>query len=298
MIGQNLIDQLLNIGVEEIMSIDIIPLENFRYRRIVTHLVDVSNREKIPRLITTFEPEYIFHLAAHFANQNSVEHPFSDAETNVTGTINILETLKELHCVKKFIYASSSCLYSDNLSMVEEASLYPFETPYAITKFAGELYTRFYSSHFGVPCVSIRIFNTYGPGEYPGRYRNVVPNMIHSAIFGLPITITGDGDDSRDFTYISDTVQLLLKSAVSKYISGEVFNGGTGVATRIIDLVNHIRGVTNSKSEIRFTERRAWDHVKSRLSDITKAKRDLGYSPEIGLRDGLIETTKWMMRHV
>lgn len=294
MIGQNLIDQLVNIGVEEIVSIDILPLEKLISPRIVTHLVDVSNREKIPRLITRFEPEYIFHLAAHFANQNSVEHPFSDAETNIIGTINVLESIKQLSNLKKFIYASSSCLYSNSTTMHEEASVYPVETPYAISKFAAELYTKFYSTHFNIPSVSIRIFNTYGPCEYPGMYRNVIPNMISCALKGEPITVTGDGEDSRDFTYVSDTVKLLLMAAGSKYRDGRIFNGGTGIGTKIRDLAQMIIDESGSRSKIVYVERRNWDHVKCRLSNIKRAKQDLGYSPKVSLAVGLRKTIKWL----
>jgi UDP-glucose 4-epimerase len=139
---------------------------------------DISNREKIRRHVQIINPDFVIHLAAHFANQNSVDYPVSDTMANIIGTINILEAVREIGGTTKFVYSSSSCVYGGSSNMNENAPLNDFETPYAISKYAAELYVRFYARHHGLPSVSIRVFNTYGPGEMPGPYRNVIPNFI------------------------------------------------------------------------------------------------------------------------
>jgi UDP-glucose 4-epimerase len=255
---------------------------------------DISNSEKLGVLIKSIEPTHVFHLAAHFANQNSVDYPRSDAQTNIIGTINLFEALRETAALQKVVYASSSCVYGDAPIMSESVPLPAFETPYAITKYVGELYAKYYADLHQIPTVSIRIFNTYGPGEAPGQYRNVIPNFINLALDGKPITITGDGLETRDFTYVEDTVDLLLRASASHYVDGEIFNGGTGIETAIIDLTKLILFLTESRSEIKFVPRRSWDQISSRKADNEKSRVCLGYRPQTSLEQGLVPTIEWI----
>lgn len=257
---------------------------------------DVSNAEKLGKLIKKIAPTHVFHLAAHFANQNSVDFPLSDAQANILGTINLFESLRGLNSIDKLVYASSSCVYGHAPTMCEDAAVSAFETPYAISKYAGELYARYYAEVHKIPAVSIRIFNTYGPGEAPGQYRNVIPNFINLALDGSPITITGDGSETRDFTYIEDTVDLLLRASVSEFAGGEVFNGGTGVETRISDLAELVVRLTESKSKIIHVPRRNWDQIPNRKADNRKSRTLLGYDPKTPLEKGLVPTINWISR--
>jgi UDP-glucose 4-epimerase len=255
---------------------------------------DIVNSEKIGVIIKKIAPTHVFHLAAHFANQNSVDFPLSDAQTNILGSINLFEGLRNVKNLKKVVYASSSCVYGHAPQMSETSQLTAFETPYAITKFVGELYAKYYSELHKIPAVSLRIFNTYGPGEAPGAYRNVIPNFINLALAGLPIKITGDGNETRDFTYVGDTVDLLLRAAASQFREGEIFNGGTGIETKISDLAELIIRLTGSRSEICYLPKRTWDQIPNRKSDNRKSKELLGYDPKIGLVDGLVPTIDWV----
>jgi UDP-glucose 4-epimerase len=255
---------------------------------------DICNQEKISNTIKAIKPTYVFHLAAHFANQNSVDYPSSDAATNIGGTINLFESLRQTSSVKKVVYASSSCVYGNRENMSEDENIGMLETPYAITKFSGELYAKYYSDVQKIPSTIVRVFNTYGPGEAPGRYRNVIPNFINNAISGLPLVITGSGNALRDFTYVTDTSKILMLAALSEYSNGEVFNGGTGIGTKIKDLAEIIIRATQSKSKISYQDARSWDHVVNRCSNINKSKLLLKYNPSISIEEGIEMTIPWI----
>tara|TARA_Y100000593_G_scaffold53909_1_gene100886 strand:- start:2292 stop:3239 length:948 start_codon:yes stop_codon:yes gene_type:complete len=294
-IGCNLTNHLLDSGVKTIHIIDDLSSGNKEFLpiddRIIFNHCDISNFEKY-NFIFPKDVDYVYHLAAHFANQNSVDYPLSDAKANIMGILNTLEIVKELN-IKKLIYTSSSCVYGDSKVMKETDYIYPFETPYAINKFAGELYVKFFSHFYNIPSLSVRIFNTFGPYELDGKYRNVIPKFINRALKNKDIFITGDGNETRDFTYIDDTIDLLIKMTLSNIDDGDVFNSGTGNPTKIIDLANSIIKICESNSKIVFKERRNWDKVTDRLSNINKSKEKLNYNPSVKLEEGLMKTIKW-----
>lgn len=292
MIGRNLITELVKKEPKKIIVLDNFSSgnrESFDNNIILQH-INIYDREKVFKYIPD-DTNYVFHLAAHFANQNSVDHPMADVNTNVIGTVNIYERCKELKYLKKVVYTSSSCVYGNQIGMSLDSYIYPHETPYAINKYTSELYTKYYSAFF--PSVSIRIFNTYGPWEKPGEYRNVIPNFIHKAVNNLSLNITGSGNEKRDFTYVTDTITLIIKMAESDINDGSFYNGGTGVGTTILKLATKIIELTNSQSTITYTERRDWDKIETRLSDIQKTIKTFNYKPEIKLEDGLKKTIDW-----
>lgn len=294
-LGYNLIETLL---LNEDVHINIIDdlssgSTNFSDKVSYTH-IDISNIEKVASFFKTYHPNIIFHLAAHFANQNSVDHPISDVQTNIIGLINIFEAQRTNQFLDKIIYTSSSCVYGNIENMTEDTPVSPYDTPYAINKLVGEMYCKYYALIHGMPVVCARIFNSYGPGEMPGKYRNVIPNFIYNALHDLDITITGTGDETRDFTFVMDTIGLLVELANSEFKGAEVFNGGTGRKTSIKFLTEKIIFLTKSNSKILFTGARNWDHVKDRCSDITKSLENLQYNPKVSLDDGLKATIEWL----
>lgn len=294
-IGINLVDKLLENSSNEIHVIDNLSAgaANNTSKVQFSHL-DISNSEKVHSFFNNYQPDFIYHLAAHFANQNSVDHPISDVETNVIGVINLLETQKTNKLLKKFIYASSSCVYGNSNEMSEKTVISPYDTPYAINKYVGELYGKYYAEIHKIPLVCARIFNSFGPGELPGQYRNVIPNFIKKALLNEDIVITGSGDETRDFTYVNDTVSLLIKLSDSSFNNAEIFNAGTGIKTSINYLANKIIELTNSNSKIIYKEARGWDHVKNRCSDISKSVQYLNYNPSSDFERGLNDTIKWI----
>lgn len=296
-IGNNLVRKLLAQQVANIVIMDnqssgmavFLPDDP----RITFVGMDIDKMDKLNFVINQHEFDYVFHLAAHFANQNSVDHPFSDIQTNIVGTVSLLEILKFHKSLKKFVYASSSCVYGTAEQMNEQAYIYPSETPYSINKFTAELYTQYYAHLFHVPTVSIRIFNTYGPYEMAGKYRNVIPNFIEKALNGEDLIITGTGKETRDFTFVEDLIDLMLTAALSPSKEGEIFNGGTGQKTEIKAMAEIIKSVTSSSSNIIFKPARNWDKVKDRVSDLSMSQKVLNYQPKVNIQEGLEKTIKW-----
>jgi len=241
------------------------------------------------------KPEIIFHLAAFFANQNSVDYPEKDLWTNGFGTLKALE-YSRLTGVKRFIYASSGCsIYGSNapLPLKEEFMSMNLSTPYQITKMLGELYCNFFYNHYGLPVVKTRFFNSYGPGEVPGQYRNVIPNFIYWAIKGMALPITGSGEETRDFTYVMDLVNGLLRAGYYEQAIGQEFNLASGKETRIVDLANMINEAVGNTAGVKYVNRRKWDTKSCLLASIEKAKELVGYEPETEFKDGLMNAIDW-----
>lgn len=261
-----------------------------------SHVFDIRDTDKLDSIFQDGQIDVVVHLAAHFANQNSVEFPITDLDVNVKGTLEILKQCRAHGSV--FIYASSSCVYGQKPGKLsEDLPIDDLHTPYAISKYGGELYTKFYATHFGVPSLSLRFFNNFGPNEGPGQYRNVIPNFIARALRGEPLVITGSGEETRDFNYVENTaraVSLATQDRLSGNNDYNVFNVGTGKTTTILALAEKIKSLTNSASEVQILgERRSWDHAISRCANIDAISNSLGYEVRIGLDEGLSQTVSW-----
>ncbi len=245
------------------------------------------------------KPEYVFHLAAHFANQNSVDNPEIDLMVNGMGILKVLE-YAQLVDIKRFVYSSSGCgVYGlDSVMPFEEHDTsISLHTPYQVTKLIGELYTNYFHNLYKLPIVNARFFNVFGPGEVPGRYRNVIPNFFYWAMNGQPLPITGDGTETRDWTYVDDIIRGLLAMGVVEEAIGEAFNLGSAKEHRVIDMANMVNKLTGNEAGIVFAERRNWD-VKCRLlSSVEKAKRVLGYAPQMKFEDGLGNVHRWFINN-
>jgi len=236
----------------------------------------------------------VFHLAAFFANQNSVDHPRHDLHTNGLGTLTTLMWAKGCGA-QRFVYASAGCSIAGHgidAPIREDMPVsLALDTPYQITKTLGEFYCNYFNAQ--VPAVRCRFFNSYGPGEVPGPYRNVIPNFIWRALHGEPLVITGTGEETRDFIYVDDLVTGLLAAAEATGAPGEAFNLGTGIQTRVIDLAEIVIKACRSTSRIEFAPRRPWDRSIHREADISKAKSVLGFQPTVGIREGVERTVDW-----
>ena len=168
----------------------------------------------------------VFHLAAFFANQNSVDYPEKSADVDIIGLIKLLE-YSRLAKVERFLYASSGCaIYGSygKMPLEEDYISMHLTTPYQVNKMTGEMYCNFYNHHYNFNTVNCRFFNSFGPGEVPGQYRNVIPNFIYWAMKKQSLPLTGTGEETRDFTYVLDLVQGLIKAGYYKSAIGENFN--------------------------------------------------------------------------
>jgi len=170
-------------------------------------------------------------------------------------------------------------------------------TPYQITKMLGELYCNFFQHQYEVPCVKTRFFNSYGPGEIPGQYRNVIPNFIYWAMGGKALPITGTGEETRDFTFVGDIVDGLLRSGVMKDAIGEEFNLASGREIQIKQLAEMINKMTGNKAGINFAPRRKWDTKSRILASVDKANKLIGYRPNTTFDEGLPQAIDWFKKN-
>ena len=254
--------------------------------------------ENILRRVFKEEIDIVFHLAAYFANQKSVDYPLVSADVDISGLIKLLDYSK-IAKIEKFIYASSGCaIYGSypRLPLKEEFISMHLTTPYQINKMAGELYCNYYFHQYEIKIVKCRFFNSYGPGEVPGQYRNVIPNFIFWAMNNQPIPITGTGNETRDFTFVLDLVQGLIKGGYYEKAVGQEFNIASGKEIKIIELANMIIKKLDSKSNMVFKEKRKWDTKPRLLASIKKAIELIGYHPIIKFEDGIDLTIEWFRK--
>jgi len=241
------------------------------------------------------DPSIVFHLAAFFANQNSIDYPETSADVDVLGQIRLLEYAR-LSKVERFVYASSGCaIYGSypKLPIKEDFISMHLTTPYQINKMTGEMYCNFYLHHYDLKTVNCRFFNSYGPGEAPGQYRNVIPNFIYWAMKGYSLPITGTGEETRDFTYVMDLVQGLIKAGYEERAVGANFNLASGKELQIKDLAQIVNEATGNPSPINFRERRKWDTKPRLLACIEKAEQLIGYRPFVEFQEGFKENIEW-----
>jgi len=241
------------------------------------------------------KPQVIFHLAAFFANQNSVDYPQRDLMTNGLGSLLVYQ-YAHISGIERLVYASSGCsIYGSTAPMplAEDFTSLHLSSPYQITKMLGELYGNFYYNHYGLPVVKTRLFNSYGPGEVPGQYRNVIPNFIYWALSEMPLPFTGDGDETRDFTYVMDIVDALLRAGYLEAAIGQEMNIASGEETNILQMAERINQLTGNRAGIIHIPRRIWDTKKRLWASIDRARDLLGYQPSLEFEQGLQATIDW-----
>ena len=255
---------------------------------------DIRNDIDLKRVFRE-KPSIVYHLAAFFANQNSVDYPESSADVDINGMIKLLD-FSQFTNVDKFIYASSGCaIYGSygEMPLKEDFISMHLTTPYQINKMAGEMYSNFYFHHYGLSTINCRFFNSFGPGEVPGQYRNVIPNFIYWSMLGKSLPLTGTGDETRDFTYVLDLVQGLVKAGYYEDAIGQAFNLASGEETKIKDMIKAVNTATGNNEEITKYPARKWDTKKRLLASIDLAKKLIDYKPITQFEDGLNKNMKW-----
>jgi len=234
--------------------------------------------------------DVVFHFAAQPGVRASWGSDFSIyTKNNIDVTQKLLEAAKT-STIKKFIYASSSSVYglSPQLPMSETNMLYPY-SPYGVTKLAAENLCFLYHKNYGIPCVSLRFFTVYGPGQRPDM---AFHRFFKAIAQNREIIIFGDGQQTRDFTFVDDIIRANL-SSIESGKSGETYNLGGGTQKKLADILPVVEEISQSKVKIRYVEREKGD-VRHTFADIQKAKKDLNYSPQVTLEDGLKLEWEWI----
>ncbi len=284
-IGSNLVDALLEKGWEVVVIDNLAggKKENLNPKAKL-YTVDIKDLEAIKPLFKG--ADYVFHLAALPRVQYSIEYPLETHDVNITGTLNVLEAAR-LAGVKKVVYSASSSAYGDpkELPTKEDAEPNP-KSPYGLHKYVGEVYCKVWSEVYNLPTVSLRYFNVYGPKQDPaGAYALVIAKFLKLKQEGKPLTITGTGEQTRDFTHIRDVIRANILAAESKTVNkGEVINIGAGKNYSINQVAKLIGG------EITYVPARL--EPNNTLADNKKAEELLGWKPEVTLEEGIAELLK------
>jgi UDP-glucose 4-epimerase len=291
-IGCHLVDRLLAEGYQ------VRVLDNFATgrRENLSHVLedievvegDIQSYERVHNAVRGCE--LVFHQAALPSVPRSIQDPLTSTSVNVTGTLNVLLAARD-EGVRRVVYASSSSVYGSNpaLPKSEEMASLPV-SPYAVSKLAAEGYCRSFSTVYGLDTVALRYFNVFGPRQDPAsQYAAVIPNFITAGLNGVPAVVHGDGDQTRDFTYIANVIDANLCAARAGVDAvGRAFNVATGARISLNGVLEELSALSGTKIEVHRTEPRAGD-VRHSQADITAAASALGYAPSVDIATGLRE---------
>ncbi|MDR0900072.1 MAG: NAD-dependent epimerase/dehydratase family protein [Methanobrevibacter sp.] len=297
-VGSNLSRKIAELGAEKVIILDNMSSAyewNIPQKENIEFIKGDILDDRVLKRVFKSDPDYVFHLAAHFANQNSVDNPEKDLMVNGIGILKVLQ-YAQLIGVDRFVYSSSGCgVYGldSKMPFKEHDISISLHTPYQVTKLLGELYTNYFNNLYEMPIVNARFFNVFGPGEVPGKYRNVIPNFFYWSMTNQALPITGDGSETRDWTYVEDIVSGLIAMGIEEEAIGEAINLGSSKDHKVIDMANKVNSLTGNPEGIAYIPRRDWDAKTKLLSSIEKAKDILGYKPSINFDDGLEKTYQW-----
>jgi nucleoside-diphosphate-sugar epimerase len=237
--------------------------------------------------------DYVLHQAAIPSVQRSVDDPIQSHNANVTGTLNMLVAARDAQ-VKRFVFASSSSVYGDTeiLPKVESMRETPL-SPYALTKLAGEKYGIIFHRLYGLPTVCLRYFNVFGPRQNPhSPYSAVISRFVEAALRGKKPVVNGDGEQSRDFTYVENVVDANLCACETQGVAGMVFNVGTGERHTLNELLRSLSEIVGRPLDAVYGSARVGD-VRHSQADIGSARQHLGYNPKVNFQEGLERTVEW-----
>jgi nucleoside-diphosphate-sugar epimerase len=236
--------------------------------------------------------DYVLHQAAIPSVQRSVRDPVGTNRANVTATLNLLESCRKTG-IRRFVYAASSSAYGDTevLPKSEEMAPNPL-SPYALQKLAGEHYCKLYYSLYGLETVCLRYFNVFGPGQDPhSEYSAVIPKFISKLLINELITVYGDGEQSRDFTYVENVVDANLLALQATKACGKVLNVGCGERITLNTLIQLLEEIVGVEAKLSYSASKPGD-VRHSLADINLARRLLGYEPKVMVKEGLRRTVE------
>lgn len=294
-IGSHLVEYLVQYQAKRIVIFDNL---STGYKENISDFLSLSNVVFIEKDIRNYDAvmeavqgvDYVLHQAALGSVPRSIKDPLTSNEVNVNGFLNVLNAAKE-HQVQRMVYAASSSTYGDSptLPKVEDKIGKPL-SPYAVTKYVNELYAEVFSRVYNFHSIGLRYFNVFGPKQnINGPYAAVIPLFITQILNNVSPTINGDGETSRDFTFVSNVVQANIKALEASIEKSEVFNCACNERITLNQLVHEIKAYLNSDVEVVYGNERPGD-VRHSQADIIKAVQMLGYQPEVRFREGLLHT--------
>ncbi len=310
-IGSNLVRRALADGADRVVVVDNLlssePDNLPRDERLEVREGSIADDAVLAGLDDRFD--LCFHLATYHGNQSSIADPLADHEHNLLTTLKLFERLTELGRLRRVVYASAGCSLAgkgdgpaEPVVEHDEATL-DLDSPYQVSKVVGEMYALYYGRAHGLPVVRARFQNVYGPGEVLGAgrwrgtpatvWRNVVPTFVYRSLKGQPLQVHGDGGATRDFVYVGDLVDGLVRCATAAGAEGEAFNVASGVETRIADLAAQVNALTGNEAGIEQLPARAWDRSLHRVGSTAKSRERLGFEAAVPLEEGLRRTVEW-----
>lgn len=295
-IGSALVRSLLEGGDGEVEVVDNLltgyehNLEEVR-DRVKLHRIDIRDGASLSPVIRGADT--VYHLAAIPSVPRSIDDPVPSHEVNIDGTFNVLRAAV-LGGVRRVVYAASSSAYGDSETLPKVESMTPLpKSPYAVQKLMGEHYAAVFRSSYGLETVALRFFNVYGPRQDPtSAYSGVLSLFMKHLLAGTAPTIFGDGEQSRDFTYVDDVAALCVKAARAPGVAGKMYNAGNGGRFTLKEIWEILQKMEGLRIAPRFGPPREAD-VRHSMADTTRAVADLGHSPKFTIEEGLKKTLEW-----
>lgn len=294
-IGSNTVDELVRRGGSVVVMDDLSAgkEENLAEVRSKISFIkgSITDLEAVRKAM--HEADYVIHLAARTSVPRSVKDPLETNKINVEGTLNVLVAARDAK-VKRIVYAASSSAYGETATLPKVETMQPEPiSPYGVAKYAGELYMQTFGRVYGLENVCLRYFNIFGPRQDPGSpYSGVLAKFCSGFLDGTPPVVFGDGEQSRDFTYVDNAVAANLLACEAPNASGKVFNIGTGGRVTLNETVALLNTLTGGSLETKFEPPREGD-IRDSQADITQAREFLKYEPSVSFEEGLRRTLDW-----
>ncbi len=294
-IGSNTVDELVRRGHSVVVLDDLSSGKEDNLAEVRSKITfvkgSITDLESVQRAM--HQAEYVIHLAARTSVPRSVKDPLDTNRINVNGTLNVLLAARD-NKVKRFVFAASSSAYGETPQLPKTESMQPDPiSPYGVSKFVGELYAQVFSRCYGLETVCLRYFNIFGPRQDPDSpYSGVLSRFATAFLENQPPVVFGDGEQTRDFTYVENAVQANLLACEAPSASGGVFNVGTGGRVSLNLTLEHLRKISGKKLQTTYEPAREGD-IRDSQADIRKAREILAYEPAVMFEEGLARTYEW-----
>ena len=298
-IGSNIVDELVKRGQEVVVLDDLSAGKESNLTavrdKIDLHIGTITDLAAVQSACKG--AHYVIHLAARTSVPRSVLNPLESNHVNIDGTLNVLVAARDAQ-VRRFVFAASSSAYGETptLPKVETMPAQPI-SPYGVTKYVGEMYAQVFGRVYGLENACIRYFNVFGPRQDPtSQYSGVLSRFMLAVIEGQAPVIYGDGEQSRDFTYVENVVDETLRACEAPEASGLVFNGGTGARITLNDVLKMLSRITGKTIQAKYDAARNGD-IRDSQADVSLARKILGYEPRVLFEEGLKRTWDWYKRN-